>query len=90
MAKITYDQALADHEYLWDTYGSANDMTGGYVDQEDLYRLLRNPSKATARDCLCDQINYWFLVGPDEHQRARSILQSDPIVREIAERHGHL
>lgn len=81
---ISYAQAFVDHLYLWTQYGPAHDMTGGYVDQEDLWKLLRSPNKATARDCLVDQINYWFDVGPDG-------LKPDPsdlTLQEIAERYS--
>lgn len=61
----SYKQALADHAYLWSTYGPAEDMSGGYVDQADLAKMLRRPTEATARDCLESQIHYWFSVGPD-------------------------
>lgn len=64
LAKVTYEQARADHEYLWNTYGPADDMTGGYEDQYDLEKLLKNPSKKTALDCYSRQIAYWFNMGP--------------------------
>lgn len=91
---MTYEQAKEDHEYLW-SIGAAYDMTGGYVDSEDLTRLLKNPSKATAKACLCNQIDYWFQVGPDLNggnrgEDVREYIQSDPRVAEIAERHGCL
>lgn len=90
---VTHAQAFNDHEYLWTMYGPANDMTGGYVDQEDLAKLLRNPTKAVAKACLENQIIYWFTVGPDtggNDTRAsiKIALDSDYKVREIAERYG--
>lgn len=85
MARITYEQAYADHSYLWTTYGPAHDMTGGYVDQDDLAKLLASPSKATARKLLCRQIDYWFEVGPDIS--TNSVDLNDPILREIYERY---
>ena len=48
---ITYQQAREDHEYLWGTYGPAYDITGAYVDQDDLKRLLESPMKKTALAC---------------------------------------
>lgn len=83
----TYEQARADHEYLWETYGPAYDMTGGYVDQEDLDKLLKRPTKATARDCYQNQIRYWFDVGPDPADRGDE-WKTDPKVADIAERYG--
>jgi len=87
MGKVTYEQAWSDHHYLWSVYGAANDMTGAYVDQEDLARLLRSPTKGTARDCLVSQIEYWFQVGPDTSGGA-ALDKADPRLAEIAERYG--
>ena len=86
---LTYEQARRDHEYLWRTYGPASDMTGGYVDQDDLKKLLEKPTKATARDCYVAQVTRWLTVGPE---REGGILRnegwrSDPEVRAIAIRH---
>lgn len=85
MAETSYDQAWRDHQYLWLTYAEADDMTGGYVDSEDLKKLLRTPTRATARDCLCSQIAFWFQNGPAT--APGHIPWDDPRVREIAERH---
>lgn len=91
MSKLTYEQALADHTYLWDI-NPAYDMTGGYVDQEDLQRLLHSPTKATARDCLHSQIVYWFRRGcGDERQYVsdwQTLIPEHPKLVEIAQRHG--
>lgn len=90
---MTYEQALSDHKYLW-SIGEADDMTGGYVDQEDLRKLLLSPTKTTARDCLCSQIDYWFSVGPDIQKAiggsVAELIRLDAKVREIAERHGKI
>ena len=87
MAKVTYEQARADHEYLW-SIAPGYDMTGGYVDQEDLFRLLRSPNKATARNCYVQQIQHWFHAGPEAYAGARGTVPTgDPRVREIMERH---
>lgn len=87
MLKITYEQARKDHEYLW-SIAPANDMTGGYVDQDDLEKLLRSPTKATARECYVRQINYWFEAGPQERHARGEIPWDDPRVCEIAKRYG--
>lgn len=82
-----YDKALADWDYLWTAYGPASDMTGGYVDQGDLDKLLRSPTKATAAKCLGSQIEYWFEVGPEANGP-----QPDPTDRrlqQIAEDYGY-
>jgi hypothetical protein len=88
VSKVSYEQAYRDHQYLWETHGSAADMTGAYVDQEDLARLLKSPTKATARDCLVDQIEWWFTAGTDEDRNAPAkAMESDAMVRKIAERY---
>lgn len=91
MSKITYEQAFEDHSYLWEMYGAAYDMTGGYSDQHDLDRMLRKPSKATARDCLHDQIVYWFQVGFGAvgfGSSGMDAIKADYQVEQIAIRHG--
>ena len=85
MSRITYEQAYEDRQYLWETYGAADDMTGAYVDQDDLEALLKSPTKATARQCLIKQIEYWFQTGPDDRSR---VDRDDPVLEDIMERHG--
>lgn len=91
---MTYKEVYRDWSYLWNI-GPAYDMTGGYVDQEDLRILLSNPSKVTARDLLINQIEYWFEVGPDTQASSRkskesleTLLREDREVLKIAYRHG--
>lgn len=83
-----YTRAFADHRYLWRQYGPAKDMTGGYVDQDDLEAMLANPTKAEAVKCLERQIGYWFDVGPDDGSSPRILAATDPRIGEIAERYG--
>ena len=87
MAEVTYEQARKDHEYLW-SIGPAHDMTGAYVDQEDLQRLLESPTKSTARDCYVSQILFWFHNGPDDMADKGEVPWHDARVVEIAQRHG--
>lgn len=93
MSRIPHDTAYRDHQYLW-AMGPAFDMTGAYVDQDDLARLLRTPTKNVAADCLSRQIGYWFQAGPDvsENSSARRaevkrLIETDTRVREIYERY---
>lgn len=88
MSRETYEQVFSDWSYLWKIHGPAADMTGGYVDQEDLSALLKSPTKATARKCLLKQIAHWFQVGPEAYGAYGDIPDSAQ-VREIAERYGH-
>ena len=88
-----YAQARADHEYVWSEYSAAYDMTNGYVESFDLFKLLRNPSKATAAVCYRDQIAYWFEKGPTDSGKGRLMdlaidTLDDPNMKEIAARHG--
>lgn len=67
---MKYEDVYADWKYLW-SIAPANDMTGGYVDQDDLKRLLKSPSKKTATYCLKRQMEYWFQAGPDGFECGR-------------------
>lgn len=90
MNRNTYDQALDDRRYLWESYDEPVDMTGGYVDQEDLEKLLANPTRTTARQCLISQIAYWFQVGPENSsgEFTDGCWKNDSRVIEIAYRYG--
>ena len=84
----SYQQAFKDWSYLWETYGPAEDMTGAYVDQGDLAKLLRSPTKRTAATCLESQILYWFDAGPASGcDRPNS---NDETLAEIAERYNRV
>lgn len=88
---ITHEQAFKDRQYLWKTYGAAYDMTGGYVDSDDLEKLLEKPNKRTARACLINQIEYWFQRGPDRfHGESQDDYREDRRVIIIAERYDQL
>lgn len=84
---MTYEQARADHEYLW-AYGEMEDISGAYVDQGDLKRLLESPNKVTARQCYESQIIAWFEIGPDKTSQGGDGWKTDPMVYEIAQRHN--
>lgn len=88
---MTYEQAFTDRQTLW-SVGAAHDMTGAYVDQEDLELLLASPNKQTAKRCLLSQIGHWFTAGIDDGhslgRSASSVLAEHPELHEIAERHG--
>lgn len=86
--KPTYAEARADHEYLW-RICPAGDMTGGYVDQEDLAILLKKPTAATARDLYIRQICYWFEKGTEDggKEQVEQLLLDDWRVQEIHERY---
>lgn len=88
----SYNQAKSDHDYLWNTYGPAADMTGGYVDSEDLALMLENPTKKQAEFCLIAQIEYWFMAGPEPKEAmSKSYVEinfDDPRIVEIAKRNG--
>jgi len=88
---MKYEEVYEDWEYLWGI-GPADDMTGGYVDQEDLDKLLKKPTKATAKACLLCQIGYWFQVGPDmgnaEGAEIAQLTEQHPRITEIAEKYA--
>ncbi|WP_315921619.1 hypothetical protein [Mesorhizobium sp. SP-1A] len=93
--KITHEQAQADHDYLWQTYGPAYDMTGAYDEHRDMEMLLRKPSKKTAIECYCSRIRYWFEVGPQVNSPTGDLGSGDIDwhdfkVIDIAVRHGFI
>jgi len=85
--KERHRELLELHARLW-AIGPADDMTGGYVDQHDLDRLLKKPTLSTAISCLEDQIEYWFDAGVDsESGKIKSweeIAEEHPWVRKVA------
>lgn len=85
----SYDQVRADWEKLW-SIDSAHDMTGGYVDSEDLERMLKTPTKKMAASCMTRQIDHWFSVGTESCGPSEHFINSDSEVRDIAERYGHI
>jgi F420-0:gamma-glutamyl ligase-like protein len=89
---MTYNEMFKDWDYLFKTVGCASDMTGGYVESDDLDRLMRSPNKATAKKCMSVQISYWFDAGieyTNDHKRKSvyDLLEEFPRIEEIAERH---
>lgn len=87
----TYDEVKKQHDLLW-SFGAASDMTGGYVDQNDLNKLLSNPSKKTAKHCMENQIRYWLQVGTEDGElvdRDRLIEENED-VRKIAIDYGFI
>jgi len=91
---MTYEQVLKDWQVLFEDIGMARDMTGGYVESEDLIKLLKSPSRATAKDCLKRQIKYWLEKGPDFNfinggvKTYQEICEEYPIVRKIENRYA--
>jgi hypothetical protein len=87
----SYDEVRKDWKTLWDI-APAGDMTGGYEDQYDLDKLLKSPTKRTARECMENQIHYWFQVGPGDEGECQPVdwfIENNPEVRAIAEKYGH-
>ena len=86
----TYEQARAYREYLWETYGPAQDMTGDYVEGDKLEALLRRPTRAHAKTIYVDQIIYWIQIGPDANGYCgfTEEILADPKIQEIAEAVG--
>ena len=87
---MSYKETYKDWKYLFDI-GPASDMTGGYVDSEDLDKMLKSPTKKTAENCLYNQIVYWFDVGTEDSgeyggMSALELVDEFPEIREIAER----
>lgn len=87
---MTYDEVFKDWSYLFDEIGAAYDMTGGYVDSEDLDKMLKSPNKKTAKECMINQIVYWLDVGTEQDglHSASKYINSDDRVNEINERYS--
>jgi predicted helicase len=89
---MAYREVYEDWSYLFNTISYADDMTGGYVDSEDLEELLKNPSKATAKNCLNRQIDYWFYAGVEystghKDKSIYDLVEEFPKISEIADRY---
>ena len=88
---IDYKQARSDYQYL-ETYGPVHDITERCSPEDNLERMLRNPTRAEAREIYIDLIEAWFRNGWEDGMRhvsqavePGSVL--DPIVTSIAQRH---
>lgn len=59
-----YEQAKRDYNYLVAHHGNhVNDLTGGYVADEEYFRLLENPTKTNAYYHYCNLITYYATAG---------------------------
>jgi hypothetical protein len=88
---MKYEEILEDWKFLFEGIDSANDMTGAYVDQHDLDELLKSPTKATAKDCMLRQIEFWFDSGTEDFPcigNVGKLLEKYPEARPIAEKYG--
>lgn len=81
-----YKKVLSDWKYLFEGFAPADDMSGGYVDQEDLDKMLKYPTKTQAIKCLESQIHYWLDTGPDPYM-VTGDWENDKRVQEIRERY---
>ena len=85
MSTSYYSKIREYHEYLW-AIAPAHDMTGAYVDSDDLSRLLRSPTKATAAFCYENQIRRWLKEGPEpDIATMNTHIADDPKIAEIAD-----
>lgn len=85
---MSYAEVYKDWKYLFDI-SPAYDMTGGYEDQYDLAKMLENPTKKQAEECMKNQIDYWFQVGPEdfEFKNWDRLKEDFPEVDEIREKY---
>lgn len=58
--KRNYNQLLNDYTRIIDKYGEPEDMTGGFVDQEKFWELLKCPTKQKAADIIKQILDYGF------------------------------
>ena len=88
-----YDRIRNDWLDLW-SLGPADDISGGYVDQDDLAIMLKTPTKSAAADCMERQIAYWLQVGMEREDMKKhgytsvdDIIMKNPTVADIARRY---
>ncbi len=87
---VSYHEVREDWKTLWDIC-CANDMTGAYVDSEDLDKMLETPTKAMAVQCMKRQIDYWLDVGiEDTSQTLDELMVMYPQIIPIADKYGYL
>lgn len=94
---MKHEEIYNDHQFLW-RISPADDMSGGYVDQDDLDDLLKNPTKATAKRCLLRQIQHWIEDGIEDNEGKyqstgsfttfAEIVKDYPEVQEIADKYN--
>lgn len=66
MAKFTFEEVKKDYLALISTWGHPHDMTGGFIDAEQMEPVILNPSRAKARDYLLSVIQYGFQDLPHD------------------------
>lgn len=85
---MSYKEVRKDWEILW-AICPANDMTGAYVDSEDLSSMLETPTKKMAEQCMNRQIIYWLEQGiEDTIQTLDELLVRYPRIESIANKYG--
>lgn len=88
----TYEQVRKQWETLW-AIGAADDISN--LAEDDMYKMLKSPTRTTARICMELQIEYWLQTGPEHPApngsriRLLDLLRNNPEVQEIAEDYGY-
>lgn len=59
---MTFEEVKKDYLELMGI-GIPQDMTGGFVAEEHMERVIRNPTKSNAKRYMLDVINYGFQAG---------------------------
>lgn len=60
---MTFEEVKADYVKLINEYGYPYDMTGGFVDSEQMEKVILNPTKTNAKQYMKNVINYGFQWG---------------------------
>jgi len=61
--KKQYEHAKKSYLYMCKKYGIPNDLTGGYVEGDKYYKLLKNPTFSNAYNDYVALIQYGFQMG---------------------------
>lgn len=77
--KEKHKQAEEDYYYMTGKYGAPNDLTGGYVVDEEFFELLKKPNRAKAYNLYCDLICYGFNQSPESYVWVTEPLSSSAI-----------
>ena len=83
-----YEQARADYEFLKEHHGAdCSDLTGGYVADDEYFKLLRNPTKKHAYEHYCALIQHYASAGHEDLQGGGRPNFNNEKVCEIFRRH---
>ena len=60
---MTFEEVRKDYLEIIEAHGMPEDMTGGFVDAQHMEIVIRNPTKANAKNYMISVIYYGFQLG---------------------------